>query len=153
MVAPLALALLFAQTASGATQPKPCDRARSVLPVSLAGWEDVSPTLMIGKALVVSAADPTTIRGLRAGELARRGGAALVPFEVAEDATYRVALSDGAWVDVSAGNMVSRSSAHAHGPACSGIRKIVDFPLRRGRYALHITGISTPNIRVLIAKA
>jgi len=153
MVAPLALALLFAQTASGAAQPEPCDRARGALPPSLAGWEDVGPAPTIGKAFVVPAADPTTIRGLRTDELARHGGAALVPFEVTEDATYRVALSDGAWVNVSAGNMVRRSSAHAHGPACSGIRKIVDFPLRRGRYALHITGISTPSIRVLIAKA
>jgi hypothetical protein len=152
MVAPIALALLLAQ-AGPATAPSQCDSLRVAMPASLTGWSDAGALGAIGKAFTVAAADPTTIRGLRIGEVTRSGGAALVPFEVDSDATYRVAVSDKAWVDVVAGNSVVKSTAHGHGPACSGISKVVDFPLKRGRYALHLTGISAPSVKVLIARA
>ncbi|MGN6270614.1 MAG: hypothetical protein ACTHM0_12075 [Sphingomonas sp.] len=147
----LPLALLAAQTAPAAAPPR-CDSVRVAMPASLAGWSDIASAPTIGKAFTVSAADPTTVHGLRTSELTRAGGAALVPFEISEDATYHVAVSDRAWVDVAAGNSVIRSSAHVHGPACSGIAKVVDFPLKRGRYALHLTGISAPSVKVLIAR-
>lgn len=152
MVAPIALALLLAQAGSAASTP-PCDSVRVAMPASLAGWSNSSVPGTIGKAFTVNSADPTTIRGLRVGELTRAGGAALVPFEVAEDATYRVAVSDRIWIDIAAGNDLIKSSAHMHGPPCSGIAKVVDFPLKRGRYALHLTGISAPSVKVLIARA
>ena len=152
MTAPLVLALLIAQAAPAPAAPR-CDAARPAMPASLAGWSETGSVGTIGKAFVVPAVDPTTIRGLRIGEVTRAGNAALVPFEVDHDATYRVALSDRAWVDVAAGKAAIKSSAHMHGPACSGIAKVVDFPLKRGRYSLHLTGIAAPSIRVLIAAA
>jgi len=148
----LPLALLIAQTGAAAPAPN-CDAVRVAMPASLVGWSNTGAPGAIGRAFTVAAADPATIRGLRAGEVTRTGGAALVPFEVMRDATYRVALSDKAWVDVVAGKSVIKSIAHGHGPACSGITKVVDFPLKRGRYALHITGIAAPSVRVLIARA
>jgi hypothetical protein len=151
MIAPFALALLLGQAAPGA-QPR-CETVRVAMPASLAGWSQTASAPMIGKAFTVPAAAPSTIRGLRLGEVTRPGGAALVPFEVDEEATYRIALSTRAWVDVVAGNDLIKSSAHAHGPACTGIAKVVDFPLKRGRYALHLTGISGSSVKVLIARA
>ena len=151
MVAPIALALFFAQAGPAAPAPQ-CDAGRVAMPASLVGWSDTGTPGAIGKAFTVAGADPTTIRGLRVGEVSRAGNAALVPFEVTSDATYRVALSDKAWVDVVTGNRVVKSVAHGHGPACSGIAKVVDFPLKRGRYALHLTGITAPSVRVLIAR-
>ena len=122
------------------------------MPTSLAGWSRTVAAPTVGRAFTVPAADPATIRGLRADEATRAGGAALVPFEVTADATYHVAISDRAWIDIAAGDALVPSSAHRHGPACSGIAKVVDFPLKRGRYALHLTGISTPSVKVLIAR-
>lgn len=151
MIAPIALALLLGQAAPGA--PPRCEAVRAAMPASLAGWGQTAASPTIGKAFTVQTADPATIRGLRLGELTRPGSAALVPFEVGEDATYRIALSSRAWVDVAAGNDLIKASAHRRGPPCSGIAKIVDFPLKRGRYALHLTGISTPSVKVLIARA
>lgn len=146
----LSLALLAVQAAPAAA-PR-CDSVRVAMPASLTGWSLNAAGPTIGKAFTVSAADPATVRGLRTSELTRTGGAALVPFEVAEDATYHVAVSDRAWVDVAAGDDLIKSSAHMHGPPCTGIAKVVDFPLKRGRYALHLTGISAPSVKVLIAR-
>jgi len=148
----LPLALLAAQAAPAAPPPR-CEVARAAVPASLTGWGRTAVAPTIGQAFTVPAADPATIRGLRAGEATRAGGAALVPFEVGEDATYHVAISDRAWIDVAAGDALIPSSAHMHGPACSGIAKVVDFPLKRGRYALHLTGISASSVKVLIARA
>ena len=42
------------------------------------------------------------------------------------------------------------SVAHTEGPPCSGIRKIVDFTLAPGRYALQLSGATKAPTRVLI---
>lgn len=151
MIAPFALALLLGQAAPDAQSR--CETVRVAMPSSLAGWSQTASAPVIGTAFTVPTADPSTIRGLRIAEVTRPGGAALVPFEVGEDATYRIAVSDRAWVDVASGNDLIKASAHVHGPACTGIAKVVDFPLKRGRYALHLTGISGASVKVLIAKA
>jgi hypothetical protein len=65
--------------------------------------------------------------------------------------TYRVALSAGAWIDLAQNGVVLKSVAHTEGPACSGIRKIVDFTLAPGTYALQLSGAKAAEIHVLIA--
>ena len=65
--------------------------------------------------------------------------------------TYRVALGAGAWVDMLRDGKAIASTAHGHGPACSGIRKIVDFPLTPGSYVLQLAGSPDANIPVLVA--
>src|SRR3546814_1700941 len=82
----------------------------------------------------------------------RPGRAALVPIEIATAGTYRVALSEGAWVDMVRDGTSLPSVAHGHGPRCSGIHKIVDFKLAPGRYALQLSAMQTPQVRVLIAR-
>ncbi len=42
------------------------------------------------------------------------------------------------------------SSAHGHGPACSGIRKLVAFELTAQPYLLKLTGLKTPTARVML---
>ncbi|MCK9542852.1 MAG: hypothetical protein M0R03_12565 [Novosphingobium sp.] len=76
----------------------------------------------------------------------------LVRFDVREAGTYRVALGSGAWIDVVARGKAVRSIAHGHGPQCSGIRKMVDFPLEPGRHILQIAANGEPEISVLIAR-
>lgn len=147
----LPIAMIIAQAAPAAAQP--CPATEVALPAGLAGWRETTAGPAIGKSFVVPGADPGTVHGLTDEEVARAGRAMLVPFEVEDEGTYRVALSDGAWIDVVAGPMVLPAVAHGHGPRCSGIHKIVDFRLRRGRYALHISGMKAPSVRVLIARA
>lgn len=144
----LPFALLLASSAPQACPPTP-----AALPASLKGWHEAGAAPAIGRAFQVRGADPDTVHGLKPSEVARGGTAALVPFEIDTPATYRIALSDRAWVDVVSGDRVIAASAHAHGPACSGVRKIVDFRLERGRYALHLSGMRTSDVRVLIARA
>jgi hypothetical protein len=69
--------------------------------------------------------------------------------DVARPATYRIALSGAAWLDVVGKTGVLASTAHAHGPECSGIRKMVDFTLAPGRYTINIAGSASPTITVL----
>jgi hypothetical protein len=123
------------------------------LPATLKGWSDVAERPVIGHAFDVRGADPSNVRGLTPAEIARGGMAALVPFEVDRDGTYRVAIGDKAWIDVLNDNQPVPAVGHAHGTACSGIHKIVDFRLRRGRYALHLSGMIKPTVRMMIARA
>ena len=44
------------------------------------------------------------------------------------------------------------SVAHGRGPACSGIRKMVDFALEPGLYVLQIAGNGGPSLPVMIAR-
>lgn len=83
------------------------------------------------------------------GKPATHGG--LASFTVATPGTYRVALGAGAWVDVVRDGKAVASVAHGHGPACSTIRKMVDFRLTPGRYLLQIAGNADPVIPVMVA--
>src|ERR1700761_6791847 len=54
--------------------------------------------------------------------------------------TYVIAAGAGAWLDVAKDGKTMSSSAFGHGPACSTIRKQVEFKLEPGRYVLQILG-------------
>lgn len=71
-------------------------------------------------------------------------------FNIAIAGTYRIALAAGAWIDVVGDGKIIESVAHTEGPACSGIRKIVDFTLAPGRYVLQLSGAKEAAMRVLI---
>jgi hypothetical protein len=45
------------------------------------------------------------------------------------------------------------SGAHAPGPACSGIRKTVQFSLQPGRHVIQLSANGDPTIAVLISRA
>lgn len=151
MIAVLVPILFAASLAAGQAQACPAEPV--ALPAALKGWREPAAEPTLGRAFEVHGADPATVRGLAPEAVARGGMAALVPFEIRTQATYSVALSEGAWVDVVAGDKVIPSSSHRHGPACSGIHKIVDFRLHPGRYALHISAMTTPSVRVMIVRA
>lgn len=84
------------------------------------------------------------------GDSASYGG--LFVFRVAKPGIYRVALGSKAWVDILDRKNVVASSSHGHGPACSGIRKIVDFSLKPGRYTLQIAGSAAPELALMVAQ-
>ena len=55
-------------------------------------------------------------------------------------------------LDLLKGKKPIASTAHGHGPICTGIRKMVDFPLERGRHVLQIAGSPGSTIPVMVAR-
>lgn len=76
--------------------------------------------------------------------------AGLVALEVTRAGVWRVALGKAAWVDVVRDGVSVASTGHGHGPACTGIRKIVDFPLQPGRYVIQLSAAPADRITALV---
>lgn len=177
MLVALAAALVGAGAAAAQTpSPSPsgigidvkCAATPAKLPAEYAGW--ASPVsvvsakakagldkarLTLGKgAKLALTATPDVVYPTppeKPGEPTSKGG--LASFKVEAAGVYFVALGVGAWIDViDQDGKAQTSAAHGHGPDCSGIRKIVDFKLTQGVYALQISGSNTADVGVLIGK-
>ena len=144
-----------------------CSAASATLPPELARWSSRRPIAAAGKAsdvraatLEIGGAADATLRSTgdvryvtppeRPGGSESHGG--LFTFSVDRAGTYRVALGAGAWIDVVQDRTPITSSAHGHGPECSGIRKMVDFPLTPGRYLLQIAGSQQATLPLMIVR-
>ncbi|WEK43594.1 MAG: homogentisate 1,2-dioxygenase [Candidatus Sphingomonas colombiensis] len=108
--------------------PRVRDTGKALLPIGSSALVALLPTSQVSYAVPPA----------KAGAPASNGG--LLGFFVARPGRYRVALGNAAWVDVVRDGKSLTSVAHNHGPACSGIRKMVDFDLSPGRYLLQIAG-------------
>jgi hypothetical protein len=143
-----------------------CPATPAPLPAELAGWRDATPVVALvdargpGTAIALDRAVDATLHP--GGKVAfvvaptkpigeTKGG--LLRFDAPADGTYRIALGVGAWIDVIEDGKTVTSTAHGHGPACSGIRKMVDFPLKRGAHLLQIIGSPEATVRVMISSA
>lgn len=73
----------------------------------------------------------------------------MVPIVVKKPGRLTVALDEGAWIDLVRDGKVVKSVSHGHGPACSGIRKMVDFDVTEGRYLLQIVNAPNASIRAM----
>ncbi|HEX7822094.1 MAG TPA: homogentisate 1,2-dioxygenase [Sphingobium sp.] len=149
-------------------RPAPdCSLVRVALPAELAGWSVRVPvkaaggkaglrmaTLTVGQAvdaaLIQTSGVRYVLRPEKPGGSVSYGG--LFGFSVRQAATYRVALGAGAWIDVVKGGKSVASTAHGHGPDCTGIRKMVDFPLTLGRYVLQLAANGTDVLPVMVAR-
>lgn len=118
----------WSRTVQIASVPRARDTTKALIPV---GWRALTTLLPVGQ---VNYAVPPA----KAPQAGTNGG--LLGFVIAKQGRYRVALGTGAWVDVVRDGKSLSSVAHNHGPACSGIRKMVDFDLAPGRYLLQIAG-------------
>ena len=143
-----------------------CTAPRPVMPIGFEAWTTripveagagtrTAPVIVIGRAAdlrlvpvdrLIPAATPT-----RAPDGGSNAGMAL--FQVPRAGTYRIALGAPAWIEVVRAGRALPAATHAHGPACTGIRKIVDYTLAPGRYVLQLTGAQTTALPVLIAPA
>ena len=101
-------------------------------------------------ALLPTARMHYPLRTDKAGKPGSYGG--LVEIDVRQAGTYRVSLGAAAWVDVVRQGRAIASTAHAHGPDCSGIRKMVSFALTPGRYTVQIAAAAQPEIAVLVTR-
>ena len=84
------------------------------------------------------------------GDPASFGGLAALTIERA--GTYRVGLEKSAWVDVSANGKPAEAGRFGPGPACSGIRKAVEFHLEAGPHVLELSGNLDPELGVLVER-
>ena len=66
--------------------------------------------------------------------------------------TYRVAIGAPAWIDMVSGGQAVAAVAHDHGPACSGIVKMVDFVLPAGAATIELSGAPTPVTTVMAVR-
>ncbi|HEX7712240.1 MAG TPA: homogentisate 1,2-dioxygenase [Sphingomonadaceae bacterium] len=167
-----ALALLVSAAPSAAQQEggaaAQCPAAPAPLPAELASWGARTPlaagtqadrlgpaTLTIGRAVdatLVHTPDVRyPVRPEQPGGSVAYGG--LFAFTVAEAGTYRVALGSGAWIDVVKDGKAIESTAHGHGPDCSGVRKVVDFPLQPGSYTLQVAANGQAQLPLLVTRA
>ena len=140
--------------------------AKPVLPPELAGWErNASSKTIYGYGDARQADWPPLgaartelslhkFESLRYGVTPERepdvykfGG--MVPIEVKKDGRLVVALDGGAWIDLVRDGKVVKSVTHGHGPACSGIRKMVEFEVTPGRYLLQIVNAPTDRIHAM----
>jgi len=138
------LALLIAGQAAPAACP-----AIVPPPRGLEAW--AVPGNRPGVGMRFDLAGSRSAAGLTAEERARGGTATIIWIDVPRAGNYGIALSDAAWIDVMRDGKALPSVGHDHGPACTGIRKIVRFALLPGRHQLRLTGIKASSIGVLIA--
>jgi hypothetical protein len=157
---------LAASVRAQAGQAKDCSSPPS-LPTELAGWSSrVSiaaasdrsavdqTTLTIGKAVDATLRKTPEVKYVtlpdRPGGSVSYGG--MFSFEVDRAGTYRVAIASGAWIDILEDGQAVQSTAHGHGPDCSGIRKMVDYPLKPGHHVLQLSGNADPTLSVLVTR-
>jgi hypothetical protein len=64
--------------------------------------------------------------------------------------TYRVTLSDAAWIDVVQDGQEVKSIAHTGALACNGIRKSVKFNLASSPFVIEISGTTAREIAIAV---
>jgi hypothetical protein len=133
-----------------------------VIPPELVGWWTMTPVatgptpapIRVGtgvRATLLPGADVSyPVAPAKPGAAGTSGG--VFAFEVARAGRYRVALGAGAWVDVVQRGRMIASVAHAHGPECSPVRKVVDYDLKPGRYLLEVAGSPSATLGLMVAK-
>ncbi len=77
--------------------------------------------------------------------------AGMFSFDAPAAGTYKVALSAGIWVDVIEGDDLVGSTAFGGAPACTSVRKLVEFPLQQGVHVLQLSGSPTPDVAVMVS--
>jgi hypothetical protein len=149
------------------TVPPDTCAAKAPPPPSMAAWSTPSPlpaarseadlpraALQVGKAVQASFAPVAEVKYRvppeKADGPATYGG--LYALTITEQGVYRIAASAAPWMDVFAGTTPTKSGRFGHGPACTGIGKMVEFPLQPGTYLVQFSESLTPTTEILVVK-
>ncbi|NOW48624.1 hypothetical protein FHW96_004813 [Novosphingobium sp. SG751A] len=108
-----------------------------ILPVGTAGRVELSPTPQV----------KYDVRPEKPGGSVSYGG--ILILNITKSGIYRIALGSAAWLDVIGKDGVLRSTAHGHGPDCTGVRKVVEFSLEPGRYTMQIAANGASDVTVM----
>lgn len=150
-----------------AISPANCPATQAPLPPVLAAWPDKtsvtsatqrsgfdSAILSPGKAASVTLHPTRQVAFVtqpeKPGGSVAHGG--MLAVTIADAGTYQISLSNGAWIDLLRDGVAQVSTAHAPGPACSEVRKTVQFAMVPGRYVIQLSGNADPAIQVLVSK-
>lgn len=155
--------MLAALIALAALQEQPtCPAAPVALPAELTGWragERATAAVDAGGAAMLTLGRGTRVALHPAAHVSFpvkpakpgpgvHGG--LLAFQVDYAGRYRIVLETPGWLEVVRDGSAVPSVAHEHGPACSGIRKMVDFDLQPGRHLLEIAGAPNASATLLV---
>lgn len=164
----IGLIMMVAAAPTAAQAPgKACSGVAPILAPELAGWVRrvtvdaalASTGLQSARIAPGQAIDAKLSTGskvhfgdgeARAAEVGDNAG--IFAFSVDRPGTYRVALGSAGWVDVLEGGKAIESSAHGHGAECSGIVKLVDFPLKAGEHVLQIEGSKEAVVGLMVVR-
>lgn len=130
------MTLMSALLLQSATPPAACAAIDQSLPANLTAWRTpaaAGATVAPGQAVTYAPSTPLIL-------------------VITEAGTYGVAIDQAAWVDVARDGAALHSNGNGHGPACSSIRKIVDFQLQPGRYTITLNRTQTPTVRLLVVR-
>ncbi len=165
--AAVALVALAPHPALAEAEPPVCTAA-GTLPPELSAWSMLvfrdaatSPSALDQARLVPGEASRVTLAPMarvtfplhpeKTAAADSYGG--LLQLVVPARGTYRVVLGSRAWIDmVAPAGQAVPSIAHTMGPACTGIRKMVDFALAPGHHTLQLSGNPTTEISVLVLR-
>jgi hypothetical protein len=148
------------------TVPKETCTARAPPPPEMAAWSSPSDlaaasseaglakaALMPGKAINARLLPVSDVKYRVPPEKADGpqvfGG--LYSLKITHAGTYRVAASAAPWMDLFQGKVPVTSVAHGHGPACTGLGKMVDFPLQPGDYLVQFSESLSPQTEIMVA--
>ncbi|PAL22778.1 hypothetical protein [Sphingopyxis sp. GW247-27LB] len=133
-------AILLAGLLAATAEPAACSAPADLSATPLAAWTQTD-----------GAADAAIVPG-RPVTLAMADGAAARTLTIAAAGRYGVAADGRVWIDLVAHGKPLTSAEHGHGPACSGIRKIVWFDLTPGTYDVTLSKAATDRVRVLVVQ-
>lgn len=147
---PIALFLAVAAAAAPV-----CDAPAAPLPAPLSAWTQARPaqdSIVPGGAVTLtlkpSAGFDYAVAPPKPDAADRFSG--VFALHVHAAGRYAVALSLPAWIDMIRDGKSIASTAHQHGPDCSGIRKIVVFDLVPGDYRLQLNNSPAASATVLV---
>ncbi len=142
-----------APTLSAAETAPDCAKIDAAIPAPVEAWSEAPGSLAVAKTAVLTLRPAAEVQFKSPPEQTKPGMAGTFAFSVPAAGTYRIALGSAAWVDVIENGKAVKSVAHRHGPACTSIRKVVDFPLAAGEHWLQLNGSPASTIKVLIVAA
>jgi hypothetical protein len=150
----MGLALLM--TGAAAAQPAcPAQGAAGVeLKAATASPELEPARLTLDKQATVTLHPGNDVRFVISPEKPGSAGSfgGMLSLDVREAGTYQVALSAGAWLDMVQDGSAVASTGHEHGGECSGLRKMVSFPLKPGRHVIQLSGNKEDTIQVVVSR-
>lgn len=118
------------------------------------GTVDGAPRLILGKPVVATLRPAAQVQfPVPPGKSDAKSFGGLLTLSLKIPARVGIALSGPAWIDVVRGDAALKSVEHGHGPACSGIRKIVWFDLPAGLFTVQIANAPGGTVRVMAADA
>lgn len=138
-------AALLALLLSAAAPALAADPAACAAPADLGATPYAAWAAADGDAAALAIGTPVT--------LPLADGAASRPLTITTAGRYGLAAGSKVWFDLVAGGTTQTSVEHGHGPACSGIRKVVWFDLKPGTYELALSKGEAASVRVLVVRA